>query len=258
MMFLPQAPSHRAFRVWVRHLVYYRSFYLAEWAGNLGEHILWLVAFGYGLGRLVPSLDGISYAQFIGPGLMVSVAMWNATYESTYGAYSRMRIQNIYESMLMAPLTVGDIVLGDLLWCASRALISSTLMLIVLSLFGLVGSWWAVAILPVLVIEAVMFAALGLIATSLAPSFSFFNFYFSAIVMPMFFFAGTLFPIKGLPVWVERLSDALPLTHAVRISRGLFIYGHVENFIWHFSFLLGFTLLFLVIACFLVSRRMVE
>ncbi len=219
---------------------------------------MWLVAFGYGLGRLVPHLDGVSYAQFIGPGLMVSVAMWNATYESTYGAYSRMRIQNVYESMLMAPLTVGDVVLGDLLWCASRALIGSTLMLIVLGLFGLVSSLWAFAILPILFIEAVMFAALGLIATSLAHGFSFFNFYFSVIVMPMFFFAGALFPIKGLPSWVERLSDALPLTHAMRIARGLFIYGRVENFIWHFSFLLGFMLLSLVIACFLVSRRMVE
>ena len=63
--------------------------------------------------------------------------------------------------------------------------------------------------------------------------------------MPMFFFAGTLFPIKGLPIWVERLSEALPLTHAVRISRGLFIYGYVENFIWHFSLLAWFYLLVL-------------
>ena len=82
-------PSSRAGRVWVRHVMQYRTFFLAEWAGNFGEHALYLVAFGYGLGRLVPSIDGISYAQFIGPGLVVSIAMWTSTFESTYGAYNR-------------------------------------------------------------------------------------------------------------------------------------------------------------------------
>lgn len=252
------APTSRALRVWVRHLVYYRSFYLAEWAGNLGEHILWLMAFGYGLGRIVPSLGGITYAQFIGPGLVVSIAMWNSTYESTYGAFSRMRIQNTYEAMLTAPLSVGDVVLGDLLWCATRALIGATMMVAILALFGLVRSPWAVAAVPIIFIEAIMFSALGLIAASFARTFSFFNFYFSAIVMPMFFFAGTFFPIKGLPPWIEVASEVLPLTHAVRIVRGLFIYGRVEDLAWHLSFLIGFTLVFLTVACVVVARKLVD
>jgi lipooligosaccharide transport system permease protein len=251
-------PTHRALRVWVRHLVQYRSFYLAEWAGNLGEHFLYLLAFGYGLGRLIPSLNGMSYAQFIGPGLVVSIAMWTSSYEATFGAYSRMRIQKTYEAMLSAPLSVGDIVLGDLLWCATRALIGSILMIIVLMFFGLVGSPWAIAVLPIIFLEGLMFGSLGLIAAGLAPNFSFFSFHFSIVVMPMFFFAGTFFPLKGLPPWMQTFSEMLPLTHVVRIVRGLIIYGRADSFLYHFSILVACTAVFMMAACVAVNRRIVD
>ncbi|MEK6709216.1 MAG: ABC transporter permease [Nitrospinota bacterium] len=256
--FLLHAPSHRAVRVWIRHLVMYRTWFVAEWAGSLTEHALYLLAFGYGVGRFVPEMDGLSYAQFIGPGLVVSIAMWASSYEATYGAYSRMRIQHTYEGMLSAPLTVGDVVLGDLLWCASRSLIGAVLMLIVLALFGLVGSPWAVMVLPVVFVEGLMFAGLGLIATALAPSYAFFNFHYSLVVMPMFFFAGTFFPLQGLPAWMQSLSQAMPLTHAVVLARGLIVHGQVENAAWHVFMLSAFTLAFLAVACGLVGRRMLD
>lgn len=255
---LDNLPSRRAVRVWLRHLIQYRSFYVAEWAGNFGEHTLYLLAFGYGLGRLVPSIDGVSYAQFIGPGLVVSIAMWTSTFESTYGAYNRMRIQKTYEAMMSTPLSLGDIVLGDLLWCGTRAIIGATLMMIVLGLFGLIGSPWALAVLPIIFIEGLMFGSLGLITAGLAPSFSFFSFHFSLIVMPMFFFAETFFPLKGLPVWMRAFSQMLPLTHAVKIVRGLILFGEVESFLWHFFVLTACTLIFMMLAMISVSRRMVN
>ncbi|MEE9276159.1 MAG: ABC transporter permease [bacterium] len=254
----PQAPSHRALRVWTRHLVQYRSFYLAEWAGNLGEHFLYLLAFGYGLGRLIPFLEGLTYAQFIGPGLVVSIAMWSSSYESTYGAYSRMRISRTYEAMLSAPLSVGDVILGDLLWAATRALIGATLMMIVLAFFGLIGSLWGLAALPVVFLEGLMFASLGIMAAALAPSYAFFNFHFSVVVMPMFFFAGTFFPLKGLPHWVQVFSSVLPLTHAVKLVRGLIIYGRADDAAWHLFVLLAFTAVFFAAACAVISRRLVD
>ncbi|MBI3025464.1 MAG: ABC transporter permease [Candidatus Tectomicrobia bacterium] len=256
--FLQHAPSHRAVRVWVRHLVMYRTWFVAEWAGSLTEHALYLLAFGYGLGHFVPDMGGMPYAQFIGPGLVVSIAMWSASYEATYGAYSRMRIQHTYEGMLSAPLTVGDVVLGDLLWCASRSLIGAVLMLIVLTAFGLVGSPWAIAVLPVVFIEGLMFAGLGLIATAIAPSYAFFNFHNSLIVMPMFFFAETFFPLQGLPPWMQAVSQAMPLTHAVVLSRGLIVHGQAPDAAWHLLMLSAFTLAFLAVACGLVGRRMLD
>ncbi len=251
-------PSRRAVRVWLRHLIQYRSFYVAEWAGNFGEHALYLLAFGYGLGRLVPSINGVSYAQFIGPGLVVSIAMWTSTFESTYGAYNRMRIQKTYEAMMSTPLSLGDIVLGDLLWCGTRAVIGATLMMIVLGLFGLIGSPWALAVFPIIFIEGLMFGSLGLITAGLAPSFSFFSFHFSLVVMPMFFFAETFFPLKGLPVWMRAFSQMLPLTHAVKIVRGLILFGEVESLLWHFFVLAACTLVFMMLAMISVSRRMVN
>ncbi|MDP6364997.1 MAG: ABC transporter permease [Nitrospinota bacterium] len=252
-------PSRRALRVWLRHLVQYRSFYVAEWAGNFGEHVLYLLAFGYGLGRLVPSLNGISYAQFIGPGLVVSIAMWTSTFESTYGAYNRMRVQKTYEAMMSAPLSLGDIVLGDLLWCGTRAIIGATLMMIVLSLFGLIGSlWWALSVLPIIFLVGLMFGSLGLVSAGLAPSFSFFSFHFSLVVMPMFFFAETLFPLRGLPDGLRLFSQMLPLTHAVKIVRGLIIFGRVDDFLFHLFILAGSTLVFMACATISVSRRMMS
>jgi len=239
-------------------VVQYKAFFLAEWAGNLGEHFLYLLAFGYGLGRLVSFLDqGITYAQYIGPGLVVSIAMWTSSYESTYGAYSRMRIQNTYEAMLSAPLTMGDIVLGDLLWGATRAVIGSTLMMVVLATFGLIGSFWALAVLPVVFLEGLMFASLGLIATSISPSYAFFSFHFSVVVMPMFFFAGTFFPLAGLPPWMQTFSRALPLTHAVEVVRGLIVYGRAEGWVFHILYLAACTAVFSCAAGVAVSRRVV-
>jgi lipooligosaccharide transport system permease protein len=169
-----------------------------------------------------------------------------------------MRIQKTYETMLSAPLSVGDLVLGDLMWCGTRAIIGATLMMIVLALFGLIGSPWALAVLPIIFIEGLMFGSLGLISAGLAPSFSFFSFHFSLIVMPMFFFAETFFPLKGLPDWICTFSQALPLTHAVKIVRGLIIYGHVESFLWHLFVLAGCTLVFMACAALSVSRRLVS
>ena len=169
-----------------------------------------------------------------------------------------MNIQHTYETMLSAPLTVRDVHLGALLWCATRALIGSSLMMIVLATFGLIGSLWALAVLPVVFLVGLMFASLGLIATALSPSYSFFSFHFSLVVMPMFFFAGTFFPLSGLPLWFQQVSRFLPLTHAVELVRGLIVYGRVASPVLNLAVLGGCTVVFFLLACRTLGRRLVD
>ncbi|MFQ5896159.1 MAG: hypothetical protein ACE5JJ_10155, partial [Nitrospinota bacterium] len=156
--------SPRAGAVWYRNYKVYRKWFLAEWVGNLGEHFLYLLAIGFGIGAYIRGIEGMSYARFIAPGLVVSLAMWTSTFEATFGCYTRLNVQRTYEGMLCTPLSVGDVVLGDVLWCATRALVGAVLMLVVLYAFGLVASPLAPLVLPFVYLEGLAFAALGMVA----------------------------------------------------------------------------------------------
>ncbi|MFQ5896291.1 MAG: ABC transporter permease, partial [Nitrospinota bacterium] len=110
---------------------------------------------------------------------------------------------------------------------------------------------------PFVYLEGLAFAALGMVAASLAPSYSFFNFHFSLIITPMFFFSGIFFPLEGYPGWVRGVSELLPLTHAVRISRGFITTGELGGLLWSALYLLGLALVFFSLARWLVERKVV-
>ena len=210
----------RAVRVWQRNLDSFRKFLIGSLAGSLGEPVLYLIAMGYGLGNFVGAIQGQSYAEYIAPGLVVSAAMWAATFEGTYGTYLRMIHQKTYDAILATPLTLDDVVAGDTLWAATKGMTNGIIMLAVVAGFGLFRSaWGALLLLPLMILASVLFACLAVLVAAVARNWEFFNYYITLVISPLFFFSGIFFPLSSFPTWVRDLGALSPLTHAVALDK---------------------------------------
>lgn len=204
-----------------RNLTVWRHYAAASALGNFGEPLLYLLALGYGLGRVVPPIDGQSYAEFIAPGLVVSTVMYTATFEGTFGAYTRLTTQGTFEAMMATPITVPEIVAGEVLWGGLKSTFGAAVVLAVITAFGLVPSPLALGVLPLGFIAGAMFYAMALCMSGLSKSYEFFNYYFTLWVAPMYLFSGVFFPLDRAPGWALGLAQLLPLTHVVTVSRAL-------------------------------------
>ena len=211
-----------ALRVWRRDMESWRKYYKASLVGALGEPILSLLAIGYGLGRFValdPSGSGLSYAHFLAPGILASAAMNAASFEATFGSFTRMTEQKTYDAILATPIGIREIVAGDALWAASKATVSGTAVLLVASVAGLVRSPWACVLPLVALLVGLVFATMGLVVASRAQAYDFFTYYFTLVISVMYFLSGIFFPLASLPAWAQAVAWCLPLTHAVALSR---------------------------------------
>ncbi|WP_018877945.1 ABC transporter permease [Thioalkalivibrio sp. ALE28] len=257
MPLLPR-PSLRFVAVWRRNALVWRKLIVPSMLGNFGEPILYLLAFGYGFGRLVGDLDGMSYMVFIASGIICSSAMFTASFEGMYSAYTRMAEQNTWLGMLATPLTLDDIVFAEAVWAATKGLISAITILVVASLLGLVSDARALLALPVIFLAAFTFGALALVITALARSYDFFLYYFTLAVTPMLLLSGVFFPLTELPGWVQGLALALPLAHVLEIVRPLMTGAWPDAWLPHLTVIAAYGGGAIVLATFLIRRRLLR
>lgn len=250
--------SRGVLRVWQRNLDSFRGYYMAALVGNLGEHLIYLLGMGLGVGAYVRLGGDVSYLQFIAPGLVASSAMWSSSMECTYGSFSRMHQQKTYDAVLATPCSVADVVLGDILWGGFRAVMSAFTMLVLMAVFGLAGSPLVLVIFPLAFLEGLVFASLGMIATSLSPSYFFFNYHFTIVVTPMIFLSGIFFPLEGFGEGFRWFAWFLPLTHAVEGARAL----NQGRFLWTvpgaMAWLAAAAALLIPVAVWRIRRRLIK
>jgi lipooligosaccharide transport system permease protein len=257
--FASRLPTWRAVRVWERNLTVFRKYSLPSLVGpSIGEPLLYLLGLGFGLGTLVGTIGGMRYVEFVAPGMVMSSAMFAAAYECTYGSYVRMVHQKTYEAIITTPLSLEDVVAGDILWGASKGLFNGSIMLLVVGLFGLARSPWALAVPLIVALLALLFAGLSLVVAALARSFEFFNYYLTLIVTPMFLFCGVFYPLDSLPSWVQALAWYLPLTHAVTAARTLMLGQPSLHLLPPLLALLPPILLAYLLAARLIRRRLIH
>lgn len=211
----------RNYRVW-------RKYKIASLVGNLGQPFLFLVAFGLGMSQQVPIMEGYTYLQYIAPGLAASAVMYSASFETSFGSFTRLTTQSTFEGILSTPITVEELALGEILWGACKGLLSGSIMLATMPFFGLVPSIWTLASLPLLFVEGMFFAAIGLIMTSLAKNYEFFNYFISLLITPLFLFSGIFFSMASLAPVTRILFQTLPLTPVVTLNRML-CYGNFSE-----------------------------
>jgi len=165
----------RIFAVWRRNFLVWRKLAAASLVGNFGDPFLYLLGLGYGLGMFIGEMSGIPYMAFLASGILCSSAMNTATFEGLYSAFTRMTQQRTWEGMMATPVTLSDIIAGEMGWAASKSLISGSAILIVAGLLGGIQTWQtAWLVLPVILLIGLCFAGLALIVCALSPSYDFF------------------------------------------------------------------------------------
>jgi lipooligosaccharide transport system permease protein len=220
----------RAGRLLERNVAIYRRTWWILVSG-LFEPVFYLLGIGFGLGGLVGSVDGpngqpIPYGVFVAPALLASSAMNGAIYEATFNFFFKLRYQKTYDAILATPLGPADIALGEVTWALFRGVLYATAFVIIAVLLGLIVSPWAVLAIPVALLIGFAFGAVGMALTSFFRSWQDFDLV-QLVILPMFLFYGTFFPVTAYPPVLQVLVQLLPLSHAVSLERAATL-GHFE------------------------------
>jgi lipooligosaccharide transport system permease protein len=188
------------------------------------EPVFYLFSIGVGVGKLVSGFEVggelIPYAAFVAPAMLATSAMNGAIYDSTFNVFFKLKFEKVYDTMLATPLRPRDVANGELAWCLVRSGVYSAGFLVVMSLMGMVSSWWAVLALPATLLIGFAFAAVGMACTTYMRSWQDFEFV-NITVMPMFLFSATFFPLSAYPAWLEWVVQATPLYRGVVLCREL-------------------------------------
>ncbi len=219
--------SMRWWPVFLRNLLVWRKLAIPSLVGNIAEPLMWLVAFGYGMGALVGKItvygQEVPYILFLASGSICMSAMNAASFEALYSAFSRMHVQKTWDGIMNAPVNLDNIVLAEMLWAAFKSLFTVTAILAVMLALGISYSVKLLLAWPVLLGVGITFSCLALIFNALAKGYDFFTYYFTLFLTPMMFLSGVFFPLEQLPPVVQIVARWLPLTNAVELVRPLFM-----------------------------------
>jgi lipooligosaccharide transport system permease protein len=225
----------------------YRRTWKLNLLPNFFEPVFYLASIGIGVGAYVSQMGGLSYVEFLAPGLVCVAAMNGASFEVTYNVWVRMNYERIYEAMLTTPLEPDDVLAGELLWAMTRVMIYGGSFFLVVALFGLAPmprSLLAIAVIP---LAGLLFSALGLVFSLHIASLDLFSFYFTLFLTPLFLFSDVFFPIQERlsGAWLQ-VAELLPLLHPVRLARAAFRGEFGWLALWDLAYIAGVTAALLV------------
>ena len=219
--------SMRWWPVFQRNFLVWQKLAIPSLMGNIADPLIALVAFGYGLGALVGTVQlngtAVPYIVYLGGGYICTSAMNAASFEALYSAFSRMHVQKTWDGIMNAPVNLDNILFAEMLWAAFKSLVTAVAILGVMLLLGVSHSPKLLAALPVLLLVGITFSCIALVFNALAQGYEFFTYYFTLFMTPMMFLSGVFFPREQLPGPVRIASDWLPLTNAVELVRPLFM-----------------------------------
>lgn len=252
----------RARRLVERNILVYRHQWLIIFSGVF-EPIFYLIGIGLGLGGIIQTVeltDGrmISYTAFVAPALLATAAMNGAVFETIFNVFFKLNYAKTYDGVLATPMGITEIAIGEMLWALMRAALYAVAMFVIMLAFGLILSPWGLLMVPAALLVAAAFAAAGLAGTSYLRTVNDFDVPMGLIVMPMFLFSGTFFPISVYPWFIQLFMQATPLYHAINLIRGLStgIVGWAQA--WDFAYLVVFFVICLWIAMRQMERKLIK
>ncbi len=209
-----------AWKVWHRNLIVFVRTWKVNFFPPFIEAFLYLSAIGLGIGAYVGSIDGIPYIEFIAPAILAISVMNSSFFECTYGSYVRMYYQKSFDAMIATPLSIEDVIFGELLWGATRSVMYVAIMLPVLAAFNVISLPASLLAIPLAFLGGLMFAAIGMCFTAITPGLETLNYPAYLFITPMTLFSGTFFPLTLLPPVFGYIAVIfLPLTHLVAVMR---------------------------------------
>ncbi|MFP4364200.1 MAG: ABC transporter permease [Spirochaetia bacterium] len=242
----------RVLSVWMRHFQVYKKNIISNGFPPFIEPLIFLAGIGLGLGSYVGSIDNVPYLTFLASGIIIPPSMFTAAFECSFGTFIRLEFDKVYDGMISSSITVEDLFAGEMLFAATKSLFFASAVLLVVTLFGLIPSPVAVFAPLVGFLTGLMFASLSLFITSFVTTINHFNFYFTGLLTPMFFFSGIVFPLSNLPEAIRPAAEIFPLTHSVRLVRAFCL----NSFSWNLLFDLGYIAVFILVFGFFAIKRL--
>ncbi|MEA5366644.1 ABC transporter permease [Amycolatopsis sp., V23-08] len=220
----PGLYAGRASALIERATMVYRNSWLIFLSGA-AEPFLYLLAFQLGFGRLVSEVTGpdgrpMSYVAFVAPALLATSAMNGAVFESTFNLFFKLRYAKLYDAMLATPIGPLDVALGEIGWAILRGGVYAVAFLGIAAAMGLLASWWALLMVPAALLVGLAFSAIGMALVTFVKSTAQFD-YIQLVLMPMFLFSTTFFPLTVYPEPLQWVVRCFPLYHAIELMRGL-------------------------------------
>ncbi|MGY3610679.1 MULTISPECIES: ABC transporter permease [unclassified Bradyrhizobium] len=244
--------------VWRRNYLAWRKVALASVLGNAAEPMSSLFGLGLGLGAMVGRVDGTSYIAFLAAGMVATSAMISATFETIHAAFARMHHQRTWEAVLCTQLTLGDIVLGEVAWAASKAVLAGTAITIVAAILGY-AAWPSILYaLPAIAITGLTFASLAMVVAALSPSYDYFVFYQTLVLTPMVFLSGAVFPVTQLPDAFQQVGRFLPLAHSIDLIRPAMLGRPAGSVGLHIGVICMYAVLPFFVSAALFRRRLIR
>jgi lipooligosaccharide transport system permease protein len=222
----PAAPSDltSAARVFEHRAYAYRRAFRGSLFSSFVNPALFLTAMGLGLGGLVnarspDAFGGVTYIQFLAPGLLAGSTMQQGIFEASFPVMRGLVWNRTFHAMHATPIGAAGVAIGTLAWIAFRLALVSVVFTFVAWLFGAVASPLAILGIPAAVLTGLAFAGgMGaFMATQRTPDK--FSAIFRWVITPLFLFSGTFFPVDSLPVFVRPIAWLSPLWHGVELTR---------------------------------------
>lgn len=250
--------SRRAIKVWHRNMTVFARTWKVNFFPPLVEALLYLFAIGMGIGSYVKEIAGIPYIAFIAPAILAIAVMNSAFFECTYGSFVRMYYQKSFDAMIATPLSIEDVIAGELLWGATRSVIYVLIMLPVLAVFGVISLPLALLAVPLAFLGGLMFAGIAMCFTAITPSIDTLNYPSFLFITPMSLFSGTFFPLTLLPVTLQYIALVLlPLTHLVAIMRMFTLSTVSPVLLLHLAWIIMVTVIVCIAAINMMRKRLI-
>lgn len=250
--------SWRWIAVWRRNFLVWKKLAAESIFGNIVDPLFYMLGMGFGLGTMLPEVNGVTYIAFLAGGTVCYSTMFAASFEALYSGFARMHVQRTWDGILNAPIVLDDVVLAEWIWAASKSLLSGVAILLVVLALGLAQNWLAIFILPLAFLIGLTFAGMGFIMTAMARNYDFFTFWFTIVLTPMVLLSGVFYPVGNMHPILQAVSSALPLTHAIELGRPLLLGKVPENILLHVGVMLAYGGIGFYIALVLFRRRLLK
>jgi len=244
--------------VWRRNAAMYSRTWKLNILPNFFEPVFYLMSVGIGVGAYIQKMGGMSYVEFLAPGLCCVSAMNGASFEVTYNVFVRMNFEKAYDAMLTTPVEPDDVLAGEVAWAMTRSVIYGGCFYVIVTAFGLAPLPGSLLVVPVMILTGFLFAAIGITFSLRLATIDYFSFYFTLFLTPLFLFSDVFFPLgeRLSPAW-QKVAEVLPLLHPVRLARAAFRGGGSPALIaWDLAYIVGVSLLLLAFARRAVRRRL--
>jgi lipooligosaccharide transport system permease protein len=254
----PPSRVNRLFSVWYRHFRVYTRSFLSNGLPPFVEPLFFLAGIGLGLGKFVGLINGVSYIEFLAAGIIIPSAMYTAAFECTFGTFIRLDFDKVYDGMLASSIDAYDLLLGEILFAATKSFFFSAAVLSVVSAFGLIPSDMSLVAPLIGFFTGLMFASFSLFVTSFVTNINHFNFYFTGLLTPMFFFSGIVFPLSSLPKALIPVAYTLPLTHSADLVRAFCFNNLSLSLLWNVLYIVVFIVFFTYVAVRRLKKRLIQ